>query len=98
MARKEGRPIAGGESLLMATTAAWALADLLVKWGVVDIEGVNQYPSHRTSLLGLNTDPSKWIGALDMGPLSLFVRQWMSSVLGIEKLTPSLAPLDFSLA
>jgi len=32
-----------------------------------------------------------------MGPLSLFVRQWMSSVLGTEKPTPSLAPLAFSL-
>ena len=73
-----------GESLLMATKAAWALANLLVQWGVVDIEGVNQYPSHRTSLLGLKTDPSKWIGALDMGALSLTVRQWMSSVLGME--------------
>jgi len=48
--------------------------------------------------LGLKTEPSKWIGALDMGPLSLFVRQWISSVLGIEKLMPSLAPLHFSLA
>jgi len=33
-----------------------------------------------------------------MGLLSLFVRQWMSSVFGTEKPTPSLAPLAFSLA
>jgi len=33
-----------------------------------------------------------------MGPLSLFVCQWMSSGLGIEKPTPSLAPLAFNLA
>jgi len=33
-----------------------------------------------------------------MGSLSLFVRQWMSSVLGTEKPTPNLTPLAFSLA
>jgi len=33
-----------------------------------------------------------------MGSLSLFVRQWMSSVLGTEKPTPSHASLAFSLA
>jgi len=36
----------------MATKAAWALASLLVKCVVVEIEGVNQYLSHRTSCLG----------------------------------------------
>ena len=42
MAEEIGRPIPGGESLLMATKAAWALARRFVKWVVVDIEGVNQ--------------------------------------------------------
>jgi len=31
-----------------------------------------------------------------MGSLSLGVRQWMSSILGTEKPTPSLDPLVFS--
>jgi len=39
-----------------------------------------------------------WTGALEMGPQSLFVRQWMSPVLGTEKPTPSLAPMHLSLA
>jgi len=42
MQRKGGRPIPGGDSLLTATKAAWALASLLTKWGVVEIEGVYQ--------------------------------------------------------
>jgi len=49
--RKGGRPIPAGESLLTATKAAWALGSLLVKCGVVEIEGVNQYPSQQTSSL-----------------------------------------------
>ena len=48
--------------------------------------------------LGVKTDPSSWTGVLEMGSLSLFVRQRMSSVLGTEKPTPSLDPLVFSLA
>ena len=68
-----GRPIPGGESLLTATNAAWALASLLVKCGVVDIEGVNHYPSQRTSSLGGKTKPSKWIGERATGPLALIV-------------------------
>jgi len=82
----------------MGTKAAWAWANLLVKWGMPDIEGVNQWPSHLTLSLGLKPEPSRWIGAWDIGPLSLFVPQWMSSVLGMENLTPSVAPLDFSRA
>jgi len=42
MAQERGRPIPGGESLLTATKAAWALASLLMKLGVVENEGVNQ--------------------------------------------------------
>jgi len=57
-----GRPIPGGESLLMATKAAWALARLLVKGGGVENEGVKQYPSHRTSSLGGKIEPSRCIG------------------------------------
>ena len=37
-----GGPTLAGESRLTATKAAWALASLLTKWGVVEIEGVNQ--------------------------------------------------------
>jgi len=59
----------------MATNAAWALASLLVKCGVVEIEGVNQYPNHQTSSLGWKIDPSRWIGAWETGPLSRLVRQ-----------------------
>jgi len=40
--RKGGRPIPGEESSLTATKAAWALASLLTKWGLVETEGVNQ--------------------------------------------------------
>ena len=87
--KNRGRPIPGGDSLLTATKAAWALASLLVKCGVVYIEGVNQYPSQRTSSLGWKMDPSRWIGEREIGPLSLMVHQWMSSVLGMEKLTPT---------
>ena len=42
MAEKGGRPIPGGERRFTATKAAWALASLLTKGGVVAIEGVNQ--------------------------------------------------------
>jgi len=60
--RNGGRPILGGESLLTATKAAWAMASLLANCGVVKIEGVNQYPSQRTSSFGGKIEPSKWIG------------------------------------
>ena len=96
--RNGGRPMPGGERGLTATKAACALASLLRKWGVVEIEGVTQYPSHLTSTLGVKIDLSRWTGALEMRSLSLFVRQGMSSILGSEKPTPSLAPLAFSLA
>ena len=96
--RKGGRPFPGGESLFTATKAACALANLLTKCGVVESEGVNKLPSHLTSFLGLKIDPSKWIGGWEIGAMSLLVRQWMSSVLGIEKLTPSRAPLALSQA
>ena len=78
--RKGGRPIPGGERLLTATKAAWALASLLVKCVVVEIEGVNQYQSHRTTSLGGKIEPSRCTGDREIGPLSLFVLQWMSSV------------------
>ena len=96
--RKGGRPIPGGQSLLTAMKAVWALASLLTKSGVLETEGVNQYPGHITSTLGWKTDPSWWTGALEMGSMSVFVRQWMSSVLGTERRRPSLAPLALSLA
>ena len=96
--RKGGRPIPGRESLLTATKAACTLASRLVKWVVVELEGVNQYPSQRTSSFGLKTELSRWIGAWEIGPLSLFVRLWISSVLGIEKHTPSWDPLTFNRA
>ena len=60
-----------------------------MKCVVVEIEGVNQYPSHLTSSLGGEIEPYRCIGERDTGPLSLFVLQWMSSVFGIEKPTPS---------
>ena len=59
---------------------------------------MNQEPSQQTSSLGGKIEPSKWIGERGNGALSLLVRQWMSSVLGMEKLTPSRAPLAFSVA
>jgi len=40
------------DSLLIGTKAAWALATGLVKYGVVASDGVNQYPSHLSTLLG----------------------------------------------
>ena len=78
---------------MMATKAAWALASRLVKCGVVETEGLNQYPSHPTSFFRGRTDPSKWTGAREIGPLSLLVLQWINSVFGMEKLTPSRPPL-----
>jgi len=50
--RKGGRPIPGKRSLLIATKAASALGSLLTKWRVVEIEGVNQWPSHPTLFMG----------------------------------------------
>jgi len=81
----------------MATKAAWALASLLVKCGVMEIEGVNQYPNHLTSSLGGKIELSRCTGERETGPLSLIVLQWMSSVFGMEKLMPSRAPLAFNI-
>jgi len=42
MAEERGEADPRGQRHLTATKAAWALASLLTKWGVVEIEGVNQ--------------------------------------------------------
>ena len=92
MAEEWGKADPRGESLLTATKAAWALASLLVKWGVVKTEGVNQYPSQRTSSWGAKIQPSRWTGEQDTGPLSLIVLLWISFLCGMEKLTPKRPP------
>jgi len=61
--RKGGRPIPQGDSRFIATKAAWGFARRLLKWGVVESEGVNQYPNHLRSSLGLNIDTCRWMGA-----------------------------------
>lgn len=96
--RKGERPIPGRKSLLTATKAACALASHLVKWGVVESDGVNQRPSHLISPLGWKTILSRWTGAAEGGSLSLFVGLWISSVLGTGKPTPRRDPLALSIA
>jgi len=66
-------------------------------WGRGDRRG--EPVSQPTDLaLGRKIEPSRGIRELETGPLSLIVLQWMTSVLGMEKLTPSRAPLTFSTA
>lgn len=73
--RQEGWLIPGGESLLIATKAAWGLASYFVKWEVVEREGLNQYPSHLSSVLGQRRALSRLIGVLDGGSMSLLILQ-----------------------
>ena len=52
--------------------------------------GVNLYPNHLTSSLGWKGQESRDTGIRQRGEGSFGVRQWISSVLGIEKERPSL--------
>ena len=49
-----------------------------LKWWVALRAGVNQYPSHLTTLEGWKRWPSSSMGAIQGGDLWLGVRQWMS--------------------
>jgi len=71
----------------------WARDSLCLKWWVVLRAGVNQYPSHLTTLEGWKRCPSRSMGAIEGVDLGLGVRQWMSSVFGTEKDTPMSWPL-----
>ena len=49
--RRGERPIPGRETLLIATKAVQVLSTHFVKWEVVQGEGINQYPSHLSSVI-----------------------------------------------
>ena len=86
--RKGLTPAPGQDKRLTKEKIAWAKASLCLKWWVVLRAGVNQYPSHLTTLDGWKRWPSRSMGANDGGDLWLRVRQSMSSVFGTEKDTP----------
>ena len=88
MAEEGGKAHPRRETLLTATKGACALTSRLGKCAVVEIDRVNQRSGQLTSLLGGKTDLSRWIRADEGWFISLFVRQCISSVLGIEKPPP----------
>ena len=56
--------------------------------------GLSQKPSHLTTWVGWKTRPPREIGAREVGKsLRLGVRQWMSSVFGMENSTYRTCPL-----
>jgi len=77
--RKGLTPAPGEDKRLTKEKIAWAKESLCLKWWVVLRAGVNQYPSHLTTLDGWKRWPSRSIGAIERGDLWLGVRQWMSS-------------------
>jgi len=85
-------PAPAQDKRLIKEKIAWAKDSLCLKWWVVLRAGVNQYPSHLTTLDGWKRCPSRSMGAIEGGDLWLGVRQWMSSVLGTEKDTPMSRP------
>ena len=91
--RKGLTPAAGEDRRLTKEKMAWTKDSLCLKWWVVLRVGVNQYPSHLTTLEGWKRWPSSSMGAIEGGDLWLGVHQWMSSVFGTEKDTPMTRPL-----
>jgi len=91
--RKGLTPAPGEDRRLTKEEIAWARDSLCLKWWVVLRAGVNQYPSHLTTLEGWKRWPSSSMGAIEGGDLWLGVRQWMSSVFGTEKDPPIPRPL-----
>jgi len=91
--RKGLTPAPGEDRGLKKEKIAWAKDRLCLKWRVVLRAGGNQYPSHLTTLEGWMRWPSSSMGAIEGGDLWLGVRQWMSSVFGIAKDTPTSWPL-----
>ena len=64
-----------GESLLIVSRALWARDSLLLKWVLVQREGVNEDPSHLTVSLGEKYRSSKRTPAVEGGERSWGVRQ-----------------------
>jgi len=91
--RKSLTPAPGEDRRLTKEKIAWAKDSQCLKWWVVLRAGVNQYPSHLTTLESWKRCPSSSMGAIEGGDLRLGVRQWMSSVFGTEKDTPMSRPL-----
>jgi len=91
--RKGVTPAPGEDRRLTKERIAWAKDSLCLKCWVVLRVGVNQYPSHLTTLEGWKRWPSNSMGAVEGGDLWLVVRQWRSSVFGTEKDTPMSRPL-----
>jgi len=86
-------PAPGEDRRLTKEKMAWAKDSLCLKWWEVLGAGVNQYPSHLTTLEGWKRWPSCSRGAIEGGDLSLGVPQWRSSFFGTEKDTPMSWPL-----
>ena len=86
-------PAPGEDRRLTKEKMAWVKDNMCLKWCVVLRAGVNQYPSHLTTLEGWNRWPSSPMRAIEGGDLCLGVRQWISSVFGTEKDTPMSLPL-----
>jgi len=90
--RKALTPAPRKERHLTKQKIPWARDSLCLKWWVEVRAGVNQYPSHLTTLEGWQRWPSSSIGAAEGGVFWLAVRQWISSVLATEKDTPLSRP------
>ena len=91
--KKGMTPAPGEEMRLMKERTAWARESLCLKWWVVVLAGVNQYPSHLTTWEGWKGCPSSSMKAVEWGLLWLGVRQLMSLPFGTEKDTPMPRPL-----
>jgi len=90
--RKGLAPAPREQRRLTKEKIAWARDSLCLKWCVEVRVGVNQYPSHMTTLEGWKWWPSSSTGAVEGGVLWLRVRQWISWVLGTKKDTPMSRP------
>src|SRR6266849_2588794 len=92
------RTLLRSESLRTLVQAPYARAILLVKCWWVEWLSWSQKPSHLTDLEGCMISPSREMGEDQCGDLSFGERQWMRSVLLIEKVRLSdLALLEITL-
>jgi len=90
-------PAPGEDRRLTTEKIAWAKDSLCLNWWVVLTAGVNQYPSHLTTLEGWKRWPSSSMRAIEERDLWLGVRQWMRSLFGTEKDMPMSRPLAATL-
>ena len=83
--RKGGRPIPGGDRRFIVAKAALASEYRLEKWGRGSKVGVKRKPNHLSTGLGGKVIPLRWTGRVEGGLFSHVSRQWINSVLGIER-------------